>query len=76
LPEPTDRAAYVGYKYSWLGENIAFNYPDDNSVMIAWMNSPEHRANILNPNFTQIGVGIAYDSKGEPYYTQDFGAPA
>ena len=37
---------------------------------------PEHRANILDPNYTQIGVGIAYDSQGEPYYTQEFGQPA
>jgi uncharacterized protein YkwD len=76
LPALQDRAHYVGYNYSYLGENIAFNYPDDNSVMVAWMNSPGHRANILNPNYTQIGVGIAYDSLGEPYYTQEFGSPA
>jgi uncharacterized protein YkwD len=44
--------------------------------MTAWMNSPEHRANILDPSFTDIGVGIAYDSRGEPYYTQEFGEPA
>jgi len=76
LPTLQDRAQYVGYNYSFLGENIAFNYPDDNSVMTAWMNSPEHRENILDANFTQIGVGIAYDSQGEPYYTQEFGQPA
>jgi uncharacterized protein YkwD len=76
LPTPESRAQYVGYNYSYLGENVAFNYPDDNSVMTAWMNSPEHRANILDPSYTQIGVGIAYDSQGEPYYTQEFGQPA
>jgi uncharacterized protein YkwD len=76
LPAPQDRARYVGYNYSYLGENIAFNFPDDNSVMTAWMNSPEHRANILDPSFTEIGVGIAFDSQGEPYYTQEFGTPA
>jgi len=76
LPTLQDRVQYVGYNYSYLGENIAFNYPDDNSVMTAWMNSPDHRANILDPDFTQIGVGIAYDSQGEPYYTQEFGQPA
>jgi uncharacterized protein YkwD len=59
-----------------LGENLAFNYPDPNSVMAAWMGDSGHRANILNADYTQIGVGIAYDSQGEPYYTQDFGAPA
>jgi uncharacterized protein YkwD len=76
LPTLQDRAQYVGYNYSYLGENIAFNYPDDNSVMTAWMNSPGHRANILDPNFTQMGVGIVYDGQGEPYYTQEFGQPA
>jgi uncharacterized protein YkwD len=76
LPGLVDRAGYVNYNYSYLGENIAFNYPDDDSVMTAWMNSSGHRANILNPNFTQIGVGIVTDGKGEPYYTQEFGRPA
>lgn len=70
------RANFVGYNYTWYGENIAFNYADANSVMNGWMNSPEHRANILNPNFTQIGVGVAVDQAGEPYYTQEFGQPA
>jgi uncharacterized protein YkwD len=76
LPALEDRAGYVGYSYSYLGENIAFNFRDDNSVMNAWMNSSGHRANILNPNYTQIGVGIAYDGQGQPYYTQEFGKPA
>jgi uncharacterized protein YkwD len=76
LPTLQSRAQYVGYNYTYLGENIAFNYPDDNSVMTAWMNSPGHRANILDVNYTQIGVGIATDSLGEPYYTQEFGATA
>lgn len=76
LPTMESRAQYVGYNYTHLGENIAFNYPDDNSVMTAWMNSTGHRANILDPDYTQIGVGIAYDSQGEPYYTQEFGQPA
>jgi uncharacterized protein YkwD len=76
LPTLEDRVQYVGYNYAYLGENIAFNYPDDNSVMTAWMSSAGHRANILDANFTEIGVGIAYDSQGEPYYTQEFGQPA
>ena len=77
-PQPglADRASFIGYNYSWLGENIAFNYSDVNSVMNAWMNSPDHRANILNANYTQIGVGITYSSSGQPYFCQDFGQPA
>jgi uncharacterized protein YkwD len=76
LPTLESRAQYVGYNYSFLGENVAFNYPDANTVMAGWLASPGHRANILNADYTQIGVGIAYDAQGEPYYTQEFGAPA
>ena len=77
-PQPglTDRASYIGYNYSWLGENIAFNYSDTGSVMNAWMNSPGHRANILDANYTQIGVGISFDSTGRPYFSQVFGKPS
>jgi uncharacterized protein YkwD len=75
LPTPESRFLYVGYNYSWLGENIAFNYPDANAVVTGWMNSPEHRANLLNPHFTEIGVGVAFDAKGQPYDCQDFGQP-
>jgi uncharacterized protein YkwD len=39
----------------------------------AWMNSPEHRANILNHAFTAAGVGIAYDSRGQVWVCVDFG---
>jgi uncharacterized protein YkwD len=76
VAEPTiqSRAAAAGYNYTWLGENIAFNYPDAASVVNAWMNSPEHRANILNPNFTDIGVGFAWNSLGQAYATEDFGS--
>lgn len=74
LPNLTDRAQFVGYPYAWLGENIAFNYADAPSVVAGWMQSPGHRANILNTNFTNIGVGVALDSQGEPYYCQVFGS--
>ena len=76
LPGLIDRARYVGYQYSSMGENIAYNFPDATSVMNAWMNSPGHRANILDPSYTEIGVGIALDSQGSPYYCQVFGSPA
>jgi uncharacterized protein YkwD len=75
-PTLLDRASFVGYRFTTLGENIAFNYPDTASVMSAWLSSPGHRANILDPNYTEIGVGIGYDSSGQPYYCQDFGHPA
>jgi len=76
VADPTlqSRANAVGYNYAWLGENIAFNYPDAPSVVNAWMNSPEHRANILNPNYTEIGVSFAWNSLGQAYATEDFGS--
>jgi uncharacterized protein YkwD len=43
--------------------------------MSGWMNSPGHRANLLNPNMTEIGLGLAYTAGGYPYWTQDFAAP-
>lgn len=76
LPDPASRLRYYGYSYRLWGENIAWNYPTAQSVVSAWINSPGHRANMLNPEFTEIGVGVAYSSRGEPYYAQNFGKPA
>lgn len=74
---PFDRMSAAGYSYSWAGENIAAGYPDAQSVVQGWMNSQGHRDNILNPNFTQIGLGYAYlgGSAYGAYYTAVFGAP-
>jgi uncharacterized protein YkwD len=69
------RADVVGYAYSFLGENIAYGYGTAQAVMDAWMNSPGHRANILDPDYTQIGIAVAYAADGMPYMTQFFGTP-
>ncbi|WP_262281435.1 CAP domain-containing protein [Micromonospora sp. MA102] len=68
-----DRLDRVGYAWRSYGENVAWNQQSPAAVMDAWMNSPGHRANILNCSFTEIGVGVAR-SNG-PYWTQDFGTP-
>ncbi|MEU0150746.1 CAP domain-containing protein [Micromonospora fulviviridis] len=68
-----DRLDRVGYAWRSYGENVAWNQQSPAAVMDAWMNSPGHRANILNCSFTQIGVGVAR-SNG-PYWTQDFATP-
>ncbi len=65
-------AFYTGWSY--LGENIAAGYSTPEAVVQAWMNSSGHRANILNSNYREIGVGYTYG--GGDYYrywTQDFG---
>ena len=62
----------VGYSYRNAGENIAWGYTSPSAVMDGWMNSSGHRANILNANFTEIGVG--YDAASRSW-VQLFGLP-
>lgn len=53
---PFDMMTAYGISYSYAGENIARGQRSPEEVMDAWMNSPGHRANILNPNFNAIGI--------------------
>ncbi|WP_027626789.1 SafA/ExsA family spore coat assembly protein [Clostridium lundense] len=64
-----------GIKFSAAGENIAMGQRTPQEVVTAWMNSPGHRSNILSPNFSQIGVGLAKDKNGICYWTQMFIKP-
>jgi uncharacterized protein YkwD len=68
---PWDRAATAGIA-NLGGENIARGQADAAAVMDAWMNSPGHRANILNCDFKTLGVGV-HLGPGGPWWTQDFG---
>ncbi|GAA2593075.1 CAP domain-containing protein [Streptomyces lienomycini] len=68
---PWDRAEAAGIS-GLGGENIARGQADAQAVMDAWMNSPDHRANILNCDFKTLGVGVHFGSGG-PWWTQDFG---
>nr|WP_035797431.1 sigma-70 family RNA polymerase sigma factor [Kitasatospora mediocidica] len=72
---PQQRIDATGYQWSTWGENIAQGQSTPASVMDSWMNSPGHRANILNCAFKEIGVGV-HQGPGGPWWTQDFGAPA
>ena len=68
----------VGYNYQWAGENLAVNFMDSAEIEAAWMNSESHRANILNFNFTEVGVAAASGTyKGQPaiFVVQFFGKP-
>ena len=76
-PRVTDRLDSAGYDtwknvYRW-GENIAFGYTSAAEVVQAWINSPSHRQNILNPGFTETGVSVRADANGVLYFTQNFG---
>jgi len=66
---PSKMIRDFGISYRAAGENIAYGYTTPQAVVNAWMNSSGHRANILNPNYTHIGVG--YVASGN-YWTQMF----
>jgi uncharacterized protein YkwD len=73
---PKDRVDAAGYDYRRIGENIAEGEnaaPED--LVKGWMNSKAHRENILNPSYTETGLGVATNDKGETYYTQLFAEP-
>ena len=72
--QPWDRAAAAGSRRRTIGENIACGQRSAAEVVEGWMNSPGHRANILKPDFTHIGIGFAGGGQNGTYWTQLFGA--
>lgn len=61
-----------GYEYSVAGENLAKGFSSSEEIVKAWMNSPAHRDNILNPDYQDIGVGVVqgvYSENGQPTET-------
>jgi hypothetical protein len=67
-----------GYKYKYAGENLARDFPDAASAVNAWMNSPSHKENILNSNYSEIGIGVVEGNLAGADTTiivQFFGAP-
>jgi len=67
-----------GYKFLYAGENLAVHFVDSEDVHRAWMASQTHRANILNPNFIEIGIGIAqgvFQGRSAIFIVQHFGRP-
>lgn len=77
--QPWDWIAAAGYDYQYAGENLAVRFVDSRDVVDAWMASPTHRANIIKPVYTEVGVGVAQGLyKGDPatYVVQYFGTPS
>jgi len=89
-PEGADsgsRMELAGYPRvgTWLGENLYWGEETAGTPVRAvrgWMHSPGHRANILKPEFAEVGVGVAYDAprptseRRSTVYTTDFGGLA
>jgi uncharacterized protein YkwD len=70
---PWDRIKAAGYSQAGAeAENIAMGYATAQAVVTGWMNSPGHRANILNCSLKAVGIGVEY-GQGGPWWTQDFG---
>lgn len=61
----------IGYRYSAIGENIAYNTYDPNELFNQWWNSPGHKANMMNPSYNKVGIGVTYGN-GKYMGTQEF----
>ncbi len=72
---PFDMMKQYDFSYSAAGENIAAGQRTPQEVVEGWMNSPGHRANILNEHFTHIGVGYVEGGSYGTYWTQLFMNP-
>lgn len=72
---PFDMLQNFGVKYTYAGENIAGGQQSAQAVMNDWMNSSGHRANILNKNYTELGVGYVKGGQYGTYWVQLFRKP-
>jgi uncharacterized protein YkwD len=67
--EPWTFVVASGYEYKKAGENLAYGFSDSEATIRGWMNSPSHRANLLDVAFSEVGFGYAnandYQGKGE-----------
>lgn len=74
---PGDRAELAGYSGQLIGENIAAGQDTVRKVVDGWVASPGHCANLMNPQFQELGAAYAVDPKSDSgiYWTAMFGAP-
>lgn len=69
----------VGYNYSAAGENLAKNFSSSSGVMSAWMASPEHRANVLDSRYTDVGIAVVHGEMNDQpieLVVAEYGEPA
>ena len=74
---PGDRAELAGYSGQLVGENIAAGQDTPRKVLDGWLSSPGHCANLMNPQFSELGAAYAVDPKSDAgiYWTSLFGTP-
>ena len=68
----------AGYNYRYAGENLAANFKNYQNILPAWMKSPSHKSNIVDPHYTEIGMATmegTYQGKTVVFVAQEFGKP-
>lgn len=74
--KPHERIEAIGYKFMAMAENVAMGQRTPAEAVRSWMTSTAgHKENILNKEYTEIGIGIATDANGQRYWTQVFAKP-
>jgi uncharacterized protein YkwD len=73
---PGERAVAGKYSYYSVGENLAAGATTAAEVMKLWMDSPPHRAIILDPKWREVGIAVRVGSDDSVYWVQEFGDPA
>lgn len=73
---PTQRVLDTGYEAQWVGENIYGGVVTVDDAWNYWANDPLHRANLLNVQYVDIGIGVVKDGGGWYYYTMDLARPS
>jgi len=68
----------AGYNYKYAGENLAIGFFESEEVYNAWLNSPSHKANIVNPKYTEVGTAVlpGYGGGNAIIVVQEFASPA
>ncbi|MBX3702657.1 MAG: CAP domain-containing protein [Steroidobacteraceae bacterium] len=74
---PALRVTRAGYRWRFTGENIASGQPTAETVVAGWLKSPRHCANIMDPDFTELGAGHAVEPRaaGRIFWVQVFASP-
>ena len=72
---PAERATAAGYAWHRTAENVAMGQTTPGEVVDAWLKSPGHCRNIMDPTYVHMGIGRAEDERGIPYWAQSFAAP-
>jgi len=72
---PMERLERAGYAWKAFGENIGCGEDSPEKILLSWMNSSDHRENVLDPAYTEVGIGLVRGGKCRTYWTALFARP-